>query len=147
MSLQVLLIENQSLLKAAHEIRYKVFVEEQNVPAEAELDAFEKDSRHFLAMDEDRGPCGTARWRFTEQGIKLERFAVLKEHRKMGVGSALLSKVLEDIAKHPGYSQNLIYLHAQLDAIPLYRKYGFRITGKLFKECDIDHYKMTMDHT
>jgi predicted GNAT family N-acyltransferase len=142
MSAQVLFVENDAQLDLAHGVRYDVFVIEQHVPVCDELDAFEKDSRHFLALDENGFPCGAARWRFTQQGVKLERFAVLKTHRNQGIGSALVKAVIDDIKNHPDYLGQTAYLHAQLDAVPLYKKFGFIITGGMFEECDIKHYKM-----
>lgn len=122
------------------EIRRKVFVVEQAVSPEDEYDEFEDSSVHFLAIQNNK-PCGTARWRFTEKGIKLERFAVLKEFRGSGVGSALVGAVLDSIRKKAD-GGTLLYLHAQLPAIPLYAKFGFEKKGEMFSECAIDHYRM-----
>ena len=129
-------------LEKAFAIRQKVFVEEQQVSREDEYDQFEEISAHYLAVDEQGKACGTARWRFTEKGIKLERFAVLKECRSQGVGSKLLEKILKEVYQHPELKDQLIYLHAQLTAVPLYEKFGFRKEGEQFEECAIKHYKM-----
>lgn len=134
---------NEEELKTAFGIREKVFVDEQNVPAEDEYDEFETVARHFLAFF-DSVPCGTARWRHTENGIKLERFAVLSGFRGQKVGSALVQAVLDDVYAKPGTAGKLIYLHAQLTAMPLYGKFGFRPVGEMFLECDIRHYKMIL---
>lgn len=141
--MEVLKIEEQHQLEQAFKIRQKVFVEEQKVSKEEEYDEFEDTATHFLAFNDQDKASGTARWRFTDKGIKLERFAVLKEERGGGAGSALVRKVLEDIALHPHSSGKLIYLHAQLTAVPLYEKFGFRKEGEMFEECAIQHYKMT----
>lgn len=140
--MQVKKITESRELQQAFGIREKVFVLEQNVPKEEEYDEFEETSRHFLAMDKQGQPCGTARWRFTDKGVKLERFAVLKECRGRGVGQALVVAVLEDINRHPQAEGKTIYLHAQLSAIPLYEKFGFVKQGEQFSECDILHYRM-----
>lgn len=134
---------NEDLLKAAFQIREKVFVEEQHVPAEEEYDAYETTSRHFLAYY-TAIPCGTARWRHTEKGIKLERFAVLPEFRSKKVGSALVQKLLEDVQNQPDTHGKPVYLHAQVTAMPLYAKFGFQPVGDMFLECDIQHYKMVL---
>ena len=134
-------IQSEQDFETAKKIRYQVFVIGQNVPAEEEIDAFEEQSFHFLAMVNNI-PCGAARWRFTENGIKLERFAVLEKYRGMGAGSALVEAVIEDIKLHSESSGKSIYLHAQVSAMKLYSKFGFKQTGKLFQECEIDHYKM-----
>lgn len=117
-------------------IRRKVFVEEQQV-GEAEEYEFEDESVHFLALA-DGIPAGAARWRRTDKGIKLERFAVLPEYRSAGVGSALVSAVLDDIPQDAEF----VYLHAQLTAVGLYKKFGFREVGDMFEEANIQHYKM-----
>ena len=142
MKILVRRITTQADLDVAHAIRTRVFVEEQKVPAEAEIDEYELNSRHFLALDEKQNPCDTARWRFTNKGIKLERFAVDKIFRGKGVGSELLRQVLDDISSFPESKDLLIYLHAQLDAIPLYAKFGFKKIGNMFEECNIKHYEM-----
>jgi predicted GNAT family N-acyltransferase len=129
--------------KKAFAIREKVFVEEQQVPAEEEYDEFEDNSRHFLALA-DGVPCGTARWRYTDKGVKLERFAVLAEYRSQKVGSALVQAVINDIQKEEQSKGKTLYLHAQLTAMPLYSKFGFQPIGDMFEECNIKHYKMVL---
>lgn len=111
-----------------------------------EYDEHENIARHFLAFFLDK-PCGTARWRFTEKGVKLERFAVLKEFRGKGVGHGLVQEVLKDVKDHPSYSGQKIYLHAQTSAVPLYSKSGFKPVGGKFFECEIEHYKMELTCT
>ena len=134
--------DQQDLAKQASAIRQKVFVDEQQVDPSEEYDEFEDSSRHFLARLEDF-PVGTARWRFTPNGVKLERFAVLKEHRGQGVGQALVAAVLADIEANPNAIGKTKYLHAQLHAMPLYAKFGFQQVGEMFEECAILHFKMT----
>ena len=141
-SIDVLKIQEAGDLEAAKKIRYEVFVIGQQVPVEEEIDQFEEESFHFLALL-DGIPAGGARWRFTDRGIKLERFAVLEKYRERGVGSALVEAVLKDIEVHPGAHGKKLYLHAQLSAIRLYSKFGFKKEGSMFQECDIDHYKMS----
>ena len=71
-------ITTEEGLQAAFQIRELVFVVEQEVDASEEYDEFEDSSIHFLAKL-DSIPVGTARWRFTTNGVKMERFAVLQE--------------------------------------------------------------------
>ncbi|MDA0314310.1 MAG: GNAT family N-acetyltransferase [Bacteroidetes bacterium] len=130
-------------LQAAFQIRDLVFVVEQEVDAAEEYDEFEFTSVHFLARLDDL-PVGTARWRFTSNGVKMERFAVLKEVRGHGVGEALVAAVLKDIAMHPDGKGKKKYLHAQIHAMPLYAKFGFQQVGEQFEECAILHYKMQL---
>jgi predicted GNAT family N-acyltransferase len=131
-------------LDAAFTIREKVFVQGQGVPADDEYDQHDRQAttRHYLVRV-DGQPAGAARWRPTDKGVKLERFAVLDEFRNQGVGAALVQAVLADVrAEAPDAAQ--VYLHAQLRAIPLYERTGFRKVGDMFEECDIQHYKMVL---
>lgn len=138
-------VRNSDELEILFDIRRTVFVEEQHVSPEEEYDEFENSSVHYLATFEGT-VCGTARRRYTEDGIKLERFAVLEEFRGQGVGKALVRKVLEEIAKEPESEGKLLYLHAQLAAVHLYELFGFHKVGEQFMEADIAHYKMTLRH-
>jgi predicted GNAT family N-acyltransferase len=131
-------------LDAAFTIREKVFVQGQGVPADDEYDQHDRQrtTRHYLALV-DGQPAGAARWRPTDNGVKLERFAVLDEFRNQGVGQVLVQAVLADVrAEVPDAAQ--VYLHAQLRAIPLYERTGFHKVGDMFEECDIQHYKMVL---
>lgn len=143
MSLQVEKISNESTFEQAVQIREQVFVIEQKVNKADEYDQYEGVSTHFIAKW-DGQPVGTARWRFTEQGIKLERFAVLKEFRGKGVGQGLVQAVLKDIQSNSKAEGKVKYLHAQLDAVPLYEKFGFEKIGDRFEECNIQHFKMQL---
>lgn len=127
-----------SEFKDLRQIRYTVFVEEQKVSEADEFDEYEASCEHFLAFLHEK-PVGAARWRKTDKGFKLERFAVLEEARGKGVGQALVKAVLEAI---PAKARDLLYLHAQVDAVPLYAKFGFEKKGELFEECKIWHYRM-----
>ncbi|MCF1750609.1 GNAT family N-acetyltransferase [Mariniradius sediminis] len=142
-TIQVQKINNPEQLQTAFSIREVVFVIEQEVDPSEEYDEFEDISVHFLATVDGK-PAGTARWRFTDKGVKLERFAVLKPMRGIGVGYALVKAVVEDIAEHPESKGKKLYMHAQLDAMPLYAKFGFQKVGEMFEECNIQHYKMEL---
>ena len=128
---------NKDDLNLAFNIRRKVFVGEQKVDPALEYDNHEEEATHYLVYD-NNVPCGTARWRKTPLGIKLERFAVLSEFRNKGIGDIMVQKVLEDVLP-----LNLtVYLHSQLRACSLYRRNGFVEEGDIFVEAGIEHYKM-----
>lgn len=139
----VLPISNPADLQSAFAIRRQVFVEEQHVDAREEYDEFEESSTHFLARA-DGTPCGTARWRRTSNGVKLERFAVLADFRGLGVGKALVRAVLDDVFSQQPEPIERIYLHAQVAAMPLYAGFGFVPVGPMFEEAGIQHYKMVL---
>ena len=141
--LKIIKIIKESDLEKAFSIRKTVFVEEQKVSETDEYDSHEGESHHFLATF-DNTPCATARWRFTEKGVKLERFAVLKDFRGKNIGNQILKKVLDDITRMPETDAHTRYLHAQLAAVPFYEKEGFKKVGEMFEECNIQHFKMIL---
>ena len=141
---QVSEIKQKADLDAAFAIRKIVFVDEQKVPLDEEYDEFEDSSIHLIAKDKDGKAMGTCRWRQTEKGIKLERFAVLEEARGKGVGAQLVNACLESISSRPFAKAKKRYLNAQVSAIPLYAKFDFREVGELFDECGIMHRQMEL---
>ncbi|MEP1035232.1 GNAT family N-acetyltransferase [Ekhidna sp.] len=141
MTYRVLAATSEELRKKAFQIREEVFVVEQEVTSDEEFDEFEDESHHYVALNENDVPIGSARWRYTEKGIKLERFTAKKTMRGKGLGTAIVQAVLDDIAEKasPG---TYLYMHAQLSAVPLYLKFGFQAKGDQFDECGIMHYLM-----
>ncbi len=135
-TIQVLKVIEPDILETVFAIRREVFVIEQNCPPELEWE-YEDEAIHFLATVNNE-PAGAARWRKTEIGYKLERFAVLKKFRGSGIGHELIKAVLADLPPEAFY----IYLHAQVQAIPFYEKLGFTKIGNEFEEAGILHYKM-----
>jgi predicted GNAT family N-acyltransferase len=113
-----------------------VFVIEQKVDPAEEYDEYETTCIHLLARHHGV-PCGTARIRKTENGIKLERFAVLAAYRGKGVGAALVEGCLQRLEKG-----TYTYMHAQEHALEFYAKHGFQPVGERFWECEIPHFKM-----
>ena len=135
-NLQVKKVIDPADLEKVFAIRREVFVGEQNCPPELEWE-HEEESNHFLATV-DSVPAGASRWRKTDKGYKLERFAVQKNFRGDGVGQALVKAVLADLPADARY----VYLHAQVAAVTLYERFGFVKTGPEFEEAGIRHYKM-----
>jgi predicted GNAT family N-acyltransferase len=135
-NIQVKKISADQDLQKAFAIRRTVFVGEQNCPPELEYEN-EDVSTHFLATVNDV-PAGACRWRKTDAGYKLERFAVLKEFRGKRIGQAMVTAVLADLPADAPY----IYLNAQLDARSLYARFGFVAEGDQFEEAGIQHFKM-----
>jgi len=136
--IQVSLIQSENDRRASRQIREDVFIDEQQVPPEIEYDEYEERSTHILATLNGL-PVGTARWRKTEQGQKLERFAVLKSARGQGVGAALVQYILEQLNE-----TEAIYLNSQLSAMAFYAHFGFEETGGIFYEASIPHRKMVL---
>jgi predicted GNAT family N-acyltransferase len=135
-TIQATQVTDSADLEKVFAIRREVFVDEQNCPPELEWE-FEDESTHFLATVNGE-PAGASRWRKTDKGYKLERFAVLQKFRGMGVGQVLVKTVLDDLPGDAAY----VYMHAQIQAVSLYEKFGFEKTGPEFEEAGIRHYKM-----
>jgi predicted GNAT family N-acyltransferase len=129
---------DKQLSKISNQIRTAVFVMEQKVDPELEYD--HEEEGHFYLLYVDGKPVATARWRETDKGIKLERFAMLKEFRNLGLGSELLKEVLKDVQK----LNKKIYLHSQLKAVSYYERAGFKKVGEIFTEAGIEHYRMEL---
>lgn len=138
MTVTVTKISDPATLQRAFDIRVKVFVDEQGVDRDLEYE-HEEESTHFIALV-DGEEAGTARWRKTEKGIKLERFAVLPDFRSAGVGRELVKAVLNDIDT----KAQKIYLHAQSQVVDFYKKQGFEPEGEEFEEAGIKHFKMVL---
>lgn len=126
--------DNQGALQA---IRKSVFIDEQQVPEELEWDGRDTGCTQFLASV-DSTPAATAR--LTPQG-QIGRMAVLKQFRGKGVGSQLLSAVIEQ-AKVAGYKQ--VFLHAQVNVIGFYQQHGFTAEGDIFFDAGIEHRSMKL---
>ncbi len=136
MLIEVKKITDPADLEKVFAIRREVFVGEQNCPPELEWE-HEDESVHFLATV-DGVAAGASRWRKTPKGYKLERFAVLKPFRNRGVGQALVKTVLNDLPASAHY----VYMHAQIQAVTLYQRFGFAKVGGQFEEAGIQHFMM-----
>jgi predicted GNAT family N-acyltransferase len=121
---------------AAREIREAVFVAEQKVPRQIELDEHDAASRHVVARDGDGSAIGTGR--LLPDG-HIGRMAVLADWRGKGVGRALLERLLEE-ARQCNHSP--LALHAQTQASGFYRRFGFVEEGPEFMEAGIPHRTM-----
>ena len=98
----VLKVNNQKMLEDCFYIRKKVFVEEQGVPEESEIDEYESESIHLIGYDNGQ-PVATARIRpINETTVKIERVAVMKSHRGQGMGRMLMQAV-ESLAIDEGF--------------------------------------------
>ena len=131
--------ENKIEMQKCFEIRKDVFVNEQQCDPKDEYE-FEEESTHYLLSDKNI-PLATARYRKTENGIKMERFAVLKSKRGKGYGIKILKKMILDLS----HSKLTKYLHAQVQVVKFYEKVGFKKIGGKFDEVGIMHYKMILE--
>ena len=141
MAIRTVRVTTPDQLEAAFAIRRKVFVEEQNVPPEEELDALDRTAVHVLALDPAGRPVATGRIiPYGERTGKLQRIAVLRELRGAGYGRAVV-EALEEIGREMGFSR--FVLGAQTHAEAFYQKLGYRTTSpEVFLDAGIPHVSM-----
>jgi predicted GNAT family N-acyltransferase len=129
----------------AAELRFAVFVEEQGVPREIELDALDAACVHALAYPEaNDGVIGTGRLLPAEgQGGRrishIGRMAVRRDWRGCGAGAAILERLV-DAARARGDSA--IELSAQTHALGFYLAHDFAVFGEVYSEAGIEHQAM-----
>ena len=124
------------LAAQAAPIRFEVFVEEQRVPAEMELDEFDALSCHALALVDGR-PVGTGR--LLPDG-HIGRMAVVVGWRGRGVGAVLLQALIDEAGRR---GMALLALSAQTHALGFYRRFGFMPEGEVYEEAGLPHQVMT----
>jgi predicted GNAT family N-acyltransferase len=121
------------------DLRVRVFVEEQGVSPEEELDGRDDEAMHVVALDES-GVVATCRLREVEPAVwKLERMAVERGLRNLGVGAKLLAEAEREVVDR-GAAEML--LSAQLGAQRFYAAHGYEPEGEIFVEADIEHIAM-----
>ena len=126
-------------LASCLEVRRQVFVVEQDVWVDEEVDGKDPECTHFVAINGAK-TVGTARLRVTESGeARAERVAVLTQMRGQGLGHALMN-LLEAEAARQGHLR--IVLHAQVDVIAFYEARGYEVFGEEFLDARIRHRAM-----
>lgn len=118
-----------------HAIRTEVFVHEQKIPLELEVDELDRVSQHVLALYDGR-PIGTGR--LTPTG-RIGRVAVAQHLRRQGVGLCIMQQLLA-LARQNRHRE--VVLSAQQHAIAFYEKLGFQREGEEFLEVGIVHVTM-----
>jgi predicted GNAT family N-acyltransferase len=120
-------------------IRGIVFIEEQQVDWEGEIDEFEDASIHVLGEVEGQ-PVASGRLRlFPEGWAKLERIAVRPRWRGQGHARGMVKFLMEEASRRGATRQKM---HAQVYLEKFYEEFGFLREGPVFDECGIDHILM-----
>jgi len=126
-------------VKAALAVRLEVFVQEQQVPPEEELDEYDKTARHLVAKEEGRIVATARVYLPSPAEARIGRMAVLKPYRRRGIGRRMLALLCEEAKRQVAAKATL---HAQWYARAFYSKYGFTETGEPFMEANIKHIGM-----
>ncbi|MPZ49509.1 MAG: GNAT family N-acetyltransferase [Dehalococcoidia bacterium] len=127
----------------ALEVRRAVFIDEQDVPEDLEIDEYDGDpaligtALHVLAS-QDGEPVATGRLLLeAEHGYAhIGRVAVMKQHRRRGHGTAVM-EALHELARERGFEG--ITLAAQLHAIGFYERLGYTVRSDVFLDAGIEH--------
>ena len=135
MNTTAIICDYESRTKEICAIRYEVFIDEQNVPEELEIDGLDGEAKHVLAFV-DEAPIGTGR--ILSDG-HIGRVAVLKKYRRQGSGKLIMKELIK-------WAQDMnlekVWLSSQWHAHSFYLDLGFVCVGEIYKEAEIDHIKM-----
>ena len=134
----VRLVETEEDMEAAVGIRFRVFVDEQSVPPEIELDEYDVVATHAVALL-DGVAIGTGRAIVEGGSARIGRMAVDLQHRRGGVGGLIL-RFLEEETKELGATE--FVLHAQEYVKAFYASHGYEEHGDTFLEAGIVHVEM-----
>ena len=135
-------IEKTSDFSECLALRLAVFVEEQNVPAEEEVDDLDDQSVHFIARDQDQHPVGTARIYEVGDTGKIGRVCVVKAQRGTGLGVKLIEACIAELSARPHIKQ--AKLGSQNHAIKFYERFGFTVQGGEYMDGGIPHHDMVL---
>lgn len=139
---QIIMIHDSQQLEQAFHIRRRVFIDEQHVPEELEMDDYDHqaDTRHILLLDDQGQAAGTARFRPYGGGVlKIERVAVMANQRGQGAGRRIM-EAIEAEGKREKYDS--LKLSAQLHAKSFYEGLGYQAKGPIYLDAGIEHVDM-----
>lgn len=135
----VKLVENEDEMAGAVSVRMRIFVVEQQIPAEEELDEEDATATHAVAIHQEQ-VVGTGRLIYRgESTAQIGRMAVDQQFRRQGVGGLIL-QCLEEEARSQGIGQCI--LHAQEYVKSFYAGHGYQERGDVFLEANIRHVEM-----
>jgi predicted GNAT family N-acyltransferase len=127
--------------EAAYAVRREVFIREQGVPEDMELDEYDAGAVHALAYLNAQCIATARLVRLDAKSAQIGRMAVLVALRGQGIGTAMLKKLLE-LAMSEDISS--LILHSQVSAVSFYEKLGFKADGPTYQEAGIPHRNMIL---
>ncbi|MGJ7034283.1 GNAT family N-acetyltransferase [Anoxybacillus eryuanensis] len=135
--MDVKLGQDEALWHDALFVRRAVFINEQGVSEEEEIDAFENESVHFVIYDNDK-PIAAGRFRTIDGIGKIERICVLPAYRGRGIGK----RIMEAIEQYAKQHVSKVKLNAQTHAEPFYKQLGYETISDVFLDAGIPHVTM-----
>lgn len=139
--MNVVQVKNESQMKDAYHVRSEVFINEQNVPPEIEVDEHESGAIHFVGYLEEE-PIAASRLRTVDDYCKLERICVLKEYRGKHYGIQMIQEMEKYLADH---QINKAKLNAQTHAEQFYKRLGYETISDEFMDAGIPHVTMVKE--
>ncbi|KQL54958.1 acetyltransferase [Heyndrickxia shackletonii] len=136
--MNIVKVTTEDELKDAFTIRKIVFIEEQQVPEEEEIDQYEDAADHFVLYDDNK-PIGAGRFRVVDGKGKVERICILSSYRGKGAGKIIM-EAIEQHASEQGLTR--LKLNAQTHAIPFYEKLKYEVVSDEFLDAGIPHKTM-----
>ena len=137
-NLKIRLIKNKNDLDRVLRIRKIVFIKEQKVPEELEIDGLDKMAKHVIVLYKNK-VIGCTRIRFIGKKAKLERISLLKHCRGKGFGKFLMEFLINYCKNNKAKT---IVMNAQFYLKDYYSRFGFKPKGKSFMEAGIKHIEM-----
>lgn len=137
--MNIKIVETKEEKEQAFHVRTVVFVDEQKVSIEEELDQYEDEAIHFIGY-KDLKPIAASRLRWVDDYGKLERICILKEHRGKSHGTEIIQAMETEVIKK-GYTKTK--LNAQTRAVDFYKRLGYKIISGEFLDAGIPHVTMT----
>lgn len=131
-------VSSKEELAQAFHVRTVVFVDEQKVSMEEEIDVYEDEAIHFIGYQDD-SPIAASRLRWVEDFGKLERICILKDHRGKSYGTKIIQAMEAEVIQK-GYSK--VKLNAQTHAIAFYERLGYEVVSDEFLDAGIPHVTM-----
>ncbi len=131
---------NSEWIQQAFALRHEVFVVEQRVPVELEIDEDDPAAMHLVLL-QDAQVVATLRLVPYGDKIKIGRVAVRQQLRRQGLGTQLMLRGIRHAAES-GF--RTVFLDAQVDSMPFYQGLGFIEEGDVFDDAGIPHVRMRL---
>tara|TARA_B100000768_G_scaffold95412_1_gene89119 strand:+ start:315 stop:749 length:435 start_codon:yes stop_codon:yes gene_type:complete len=139
MELDIKFTQNDREMLSCLSLRRTVFIEEQNVPENEEVDGDDPNCDHILLTISD-DPVGAARLKYYDNFVKVQRVCVLKNYRGQGIGSNIINFIIKHIEKND--IRNSVRLGSQIHALEFYKGLGFVEFGEEYLDAGILHKDM-----
>tara|TARA_B110000858_G_scaffold29691_1_gene32080 strand:+ start:10368 stop:10802 length:435 start_codon:yes stop_codon:yes gene_type:complete len=139
MVIDIKFTQNDREMLSCLSLRRTVFIEEQNVPENEEVDGDDPNCDHILLTISD-DPVGAARLKYYDNFVKVQRVCVLKNYRGQGIGSNIINFIIKHIEKND--IRTSVRLGSQIHALEFYKGLGFVEFGEEYLDAGILHKDM-----